>query len=205
MARGTTGAPRNTPGPGPGVPAGGGDTGTAQDQEAQDQEAQDQEARNARAARPAEPGSGEVQLRPGGVGRLIAIVCGRRSKYLVVAFWILVVVALGSLAGKLQGAEKNDASSYLPASAESTQELNEQNLFQSKNLRAPKRGDGGRHTEGGRRRALLRVAARRERAGRPAGGVQRSQGHRDRRRRRSRLQQRPERLRLQPEGHCDQR
>jgi RND superfamily putative drug exporter len=52
----------------------------------------------------------------------------------VVAFWILVVVALGSLAGKLQGAEKNDASSYLPASAESTQELNEQNLFQSKNL-----------------------------------------------------------------------
>jgi RND superfamily putative drug exporter len=61
-------------------------------------------------------------------------VCGRRSKYLVVAFWLLVVVAVGSLAGKLQGAEKNDASSYLPASAESTQELNQQNLFQSKNL-----------------------------------------------------------------------
>ena len=60
--------------------------------------------------------------------------CGRRSKYLVVVFWILVVAALGSLAGKLQGAEKNDASAYLPSSAESTQELNEQNLFQSKNL-----------------------------------------------------------------------
>jgi putative drug exporter of the RND superfamily len=42
-------------------------------------------------------------------------------------------VALGSLAGKLQGAEKNDASSYLPGSAESTQELNEQAAFQSKN------------------------------------------------------------------------
>ena len=40
----------------------------------------------------------------------------------------------GRLAGKLQGAEKNDASAYLPSSAESTQELNEQNLFQSKNL-----------------------------------------------------------------------
>jgi RND superfamily putative drug exporter len=52
----------------------------------------------------------------------------------VVAFWILVVVALGSLAGKLQGAEKNDASAYLPSSAESTQELNQQDLFQSKNL-----------------------------------------------------------------------
>ena len=60
--------------------------------------------------------------------------CGRRSKYLVVAFWVLVVAALGGLAGKLQGAEKNDASAYLPSSAESTQELNEQNLFQSKNL-----------------------------------------------------------------------
>jgi RND superfamily putative drug exporter len=52
----------------------------------------------------------------------------------VVAFWVLVVVALGSLAGKLQGAEKNDSSAYLPSSAESTQELNEQNLFQSQNL-----------------------------------------------------------------------
>jgi RND superfamily putative drug exporter len=49
-------------------------------------------------------------------------------------FWILVVAALGGLAGKLQGAEKNDASAYLPSSAESTQELNEQNLFQSKDL-----------------------------------------------------------------------
>src|SRR6185503_12825877 len=37
---------------------------------------------------------------------------GRRSKYVVVAFWILVVAALGGLAGKLQGAEKNDASAY---------------------------------------------------------------------------------------------
>ena len=60
--------------------------------------------------------------------------CGRRTKYIVVVFWILVVAALGGLAGKLQGAEKNDASAYLPSSAESTQELNEQNLFQSKNL-----------------------------------------------------------------------
>ena len=52
----------------------------------------------------------------------------------MVAFWVLMVVVLGSLAGKLQGAEKNDSSAYLPSSAESTQELNEQNLFQSQNL-----------------------------------------------------------------------
>ena len=78
-------------------------------------------------------GSTRDQPRSGG-SRLIAFVCGRRSKYLVVVFWVLVVAALGGLAGKLQGAEKNDASAYLPSSAESTQELNEQNLFQSKNL-----------------------------------------------------------------------
>ena len=112
MARGTTGAPRNAPGqdtrysqaPGFGDPG----------------------ADGAKGKRPDRPRSGG--------SRLIAFVCGRRSKYVVVAFWILVVAALGGLAGKLQGAEKNDASAYLPSSAESTQELNEQNLFQSKNL-----------------------------------------------------------------------
>ena len=112
MARGTTGAPRNAPG---------------------------QDTRNAPAPGFGDPGAerGEGitrdQPRSGG-SRLIAFVCGRRSKYLVVVFWVLVVAALGGLAGKLQGAEKNDASAYLPSSAESTQELNEQNLFQSKNL-----------------------------------------------------------------------
>jgi RND superfamily putative drug exporter len=66
--------------------------------------------------------------------RMAALPCGRRTKYLVVVFWIVVVALTGSLAGKLQGAEKNDASAYLPASAESTQELNLQAKFTSKNL-----------------------------------------------------------------------
>jgi RND superfamily putative drug exporter len=52
----------------------------------------------------------------------------------VVVFWLVVVAVTGGLAGKLQGAEKNDASAYLPASAESTQELNLQSRFVSKNL-----------------------------------------------------------------------
>jgi RND superfamily putative drug exporter len=121
VARGATGAPRNTPGSG--VPANGGDTGVAQAQQTR-----------GRAYGPAEPGSqGGRPGRPTGVNRLIAIVCGRRSKWAIVLFWVLVVVALGSLASKLNGAEKNDASSYLPGSAESTQELNEQAAFQSKN------------------------------------------------------------------------
>jgi putative drug exporter of the RND superfamily len=119
VARGTTGAPRNTPGPG--VPAGDGDTSTAQHRKTNIQPG---------------TGPGSEQARPPaarGLSRLISIVCGRRSKYLVVAFWLLVVVLVGSLAGKLQGAEKNDASAYLPGSAESTQELNEQAIFQNKN------------------------------------------------------------------------
>ncbi|HEY6310372.1 MAG TPA: MMPL family transporter [Streptosporangiaceae bacterium] len=120
MPRGTTGTPRNTPGPG--VPHEGGDTGVTQVYDTTKQA-----PRGAPQTDLGRPG------RPRGVSRLIAIICGRRTKYLIVAFWILVVAGLGGLAGKLQGAEKNDASSYLPASAESTQELNEQAAFQSKN------------------------------------------------------------------------
>ncbi|HTP15520.1 MAG TPA: MMPL family transporter [Streptosporangiaceae bacterium] len=72
--------------------------------------------------------------RAGKVNRVAALPCGKRTKYLVVVFWLIVVALVGSLAGKLQGAEKNDASSYLPASAESTQELNLQARFVSRNL-----------------------------------------------------------------------
>jgi putative drug exporter of the RND superfamily len=65
---------------------------------------------------------------------IASLPCGRRTKYLVVVFWLVVVAVTGGMAGKLQGAEKNDASAYLPASAESTQELNLQSRFVSKNL-----------------------------------------------------------------------
>jgi putative drug exporter of the RND superfamily len=130
VARGTTGAPRNTPDPG--VPAGGGDTRTAQTQDIQ-KGAHDPVAKQTRPGSPETSGRHGRPGRPRGVNRLITIICGRRSKYAVLVFWLLVVAALGSLAGKLQGAEKNDASAYLPASAESTQELNEQAIFQSKN------------------------------------------------------------------------
>jgi putative drug exporter of the RND superfamily len=128
VARGSTGAPRNTPDPD--VPAAGGDIRTAQTQDTQERGARH------RQTRPGDPETSPDQDRlgkPGGVSRLIAFICGRRTKWVVVVFWLVVVAALGSLAGKLQGAEKNDASSYLPASAESTQELNEQSIFQSKN------------------------------------------------------------------------
>jgi RND superfamily putative drug exporter len=66
--------------------------------------------------------------------RLAKLPCGRRSKYLVLVFWVIVIALTAPLAGKLMGAEKNDASAYLPASAESTQELNLQSRFVVKNL-----------------------------------------------------------------------
>src|SRR6266516_119383 len=61
---------------------------------------------------------------------------GRRRrwmKWFVLVFWILIVFVLGSLAGKLTGAEKNDASSWLPKHAESTQALNLTGKFQPTN------------------------------------------------------------------------
>ena len=134
MARGTTGAPRNTPDPD--VPADGGDIRAAQAHDIQERGARGERGPGDQRIRPGRHGTSTDQGRPGkprGVRRLIAFICGRRTKWVVVAFWLLVVVALGSLAGKLQGAEKNDASSYLPGSAQSTQELNEQAAFQSKN------------------------------------------------------------------------
>jgi RND superfamily putative drug exporter len=45
---------------------------------------------------------------------LTKIVAGRRAKWLVLVFWLIVLVAAGSLAGKLNGAEKNDSSAWLP-------------------------------------------------------------------------------------------
>ncbi|NUP40139.1 MAG: MMPL family transporter [Streptomyces sp.] len=65
----------------------------------------------------------------GKAGRLAHLVTGRRSKWVVLAVWVIVVLALAPLARKLMDAEKNDAASWLPASAESTQVLDLQKEF----------------------------------------------------------------------------
>ncbi|MFI8454999.1 MMPL family transporter [Kitasatospora sp. NPDC085464] len=62
--------------------------------------------------------------------KLAALPCGHRSKWVVLALWLVLLVALGPLAGKLMGAEDNQASSWLPGSAESTLVLDEQRAFQ---------------------------------------------------------------------------
>ncbi|MGP4021891.1 MMPL family transporter [Actinomadura sp. 3N407] len=60
--------------------------------------------------------------------RLAGLIAGRRTKWAVLALWVILIVALGPLAGRLGDVEKNDAASWLPAGAESTQvvELEEQ-------------------------------------------------------------------------------
>src|SRR6266702_3277285 len=42
---------------------------------------------------------------------IISLPAGRKIKWVILAFWIVVVVLAGPLAGKLTGAEKNDAHS----------------------------------------------------------------------------------------------
>ncbi|MEZ5101478.1 MAG: MMPL family transporter [Thermoleophilia bacterium] len=53
------------------------------------------------------------------LGRLLGLPTGRRSKWLVLVVWLAVVAGLGPLAGKFEGAQKNEPSSFLPGSAES--------------------------------------------------------------------------------------
>ncbi|HEY0933249.1 MAG TPA: MMPL family transporter, partial [Trebonia sp.] len=59
---------------------------------------------------------------------------GRRTKWLILVFWLLLVVLAGPLSGKLTGAEKNDSSSWLPPKAESTQVLDLRSKVVSPNV-----------------------------------------------------------------------
>ena len=53
--------------------------------------------------------------------RIVGVPCGRRGKWVVLGFWVVVFAVAGPLAGKLNSAQQNDASAWLPKSAESTQ------------------------------------------------------------------------------------
>ena len=65
---------------------------------------------------------------------IVRVPGGRRTKWAVVVFWLIVVAVAGPLSGKLMGAEKNDAKAWLPASAESTRVLDLQSKFQPPNV-----------------------------------------------------------------------
>ncbi|HET7430148.1 MAG TPA: MMPL family transporter [Nocardioides sp.] len=58
---------------------------------------------------------------------------GPVSKWVVLAFWVIVVMAAGSVASKLTDVQDNQASSWLPGSAESTKALEKLAPFQDQN------------------------------------------------------------------------
>jgi RND superfamily putative drug exporter len=53
--------------------------------------------------------------------RIAGLPCGRVTKWVVLAFWIVVFAVAGQLSGKLNSAQQNDAAAWLPNNAESTQ------------------------------------------------------------------------------------
>jgi RND superfamily putative drug exporter len=61
--------------------------------------------------------------------RLAGLIAGRRTKWLVLAAWLIMLAVLGPLAGKLTGVQENDAAAWLPSGAESTQVVNLQKQF----------------------------------------------------------------------------
>jgi putative drug exporter of the RND superfamily len=63
-------------------------------------------------------------------GGVAGLVCGRWSKWVVLAVWVAVLALAGPMAGKLSGVEKNDNSAWLPANAEATQVADLQKRFQ---------------------------------------------------------------------------
>ncbi len=65
--------------------------------------------------------------------RIAGRLTGRVTKWLVLAFWLVVVGIAGGYAGKLTSIQNNEASSWLPASAESTRALDKLGPFQDEN------------------------------------------------------------------------
>ena len=73
------------------------------------------------------------ETRIGDVGRLAWFPSSKVTKWLVVGFWLLVLAAAFSPAGKLQGVLNNEAVAWLPKDAQSTQVVQQIEAFQSKN------------------------------------------------------------------------
>ncbi len=58
------------------------------------------------------------QPSPGPAARLAAFVPGRRTKWLILVAWLVVVAVVSPFAGKLAEVEENDAVAWLPGNAE---------------------------------------------------------------------------------------
>lgn len=65
------------------------------------------------------------------VGRLAWLPAGRRSKWAVLIVWVVVAGIAAGPSGMLTGAQENDAVSWLPGDAESTEVIQAAAAFQS--------------------------------------------------------------------------
>ncbi len=65
--------------------------------------------------------------------RATVLIASRWGAWTIIAFWVVVAALAGPLAGSLSDVEKNEATSWLPASAESTKVLDAQAAFASPN------------------------------------------------------------------------
>ncbi|WP_331767154.1 MMPL family transporter [Embleya sp. NBC_00896] len=63
------------------------------------------------------------------VKALAALPCGRRSKWVVLVLWVILLGVSAPLSAKLTDAQNNEVSSWLPADAESTKVIHEQKAF----------------------------------------------------------------------------
>ncbi|MET9734992.1 MMPL family transporter [Streptomyces sp. NPDC006458] len=64
------------------------------------------------------------------------LVCGRRAKWVVLVLWLIVLFVAAPFAQKLGDAQDNDAASWLPGSAESTQVLEASKDFRPEQIPA---------------------------------------------------------------------
>ncbi|MFC4909981.1 MMPL family transporter [Actinomadura gamaensis] len=64
-----------------------------------------------------------------GANRISALPCGRWTKWAVIVVWLVIVAVAMPLAAKLVHVQKNDASSWLPKKAESTEVYNRSKPF----------------------------------------------------------------------------
>ena len=55
--------------------------------------------------------------------RITSLISGRRTKFGVLALWVVLIAALGPFVGKFEGAQQNESSSFLPGNAESVRVL----------------------------------------------------------------------------------
>ena len=62
--------------------------------------------------------------------RIATFVGGRRTKWLVVVFWVIIFAVASPLASKFNGVQENEAVNWLPGSAESTKVVKESEAFQ---------------------------------------------------------------------------